>query len=312
MTKRNMVYADSIIDLIGNTPLVRINRVIPAGSNVVLAKLEQFNPCGSVKDRPALSMLDRARSEDRLKPGSVVIEATSGNTGIALALIAAVQGYQLIIVMPESMSAERVKLLKLYGAKVELTKAHLGMRGAIERAEELHRETSGSFLVDQFNNQANPAAHETGTAEEIWKATQGEVDVVVAGVGTGGTITGVARRLKQLKPGCQIVGVEPSSSAVLSGGSSGAHMIQGIGAGFIPSIVDTALIDDLVTVSNSEAMEWSKKIIREEGILAGISSGAALRGAKKYMRKNGLRNRVIVIIFPDSGERYLSVSMFGA
>ena len=268
-----MVYADNIIDLIGHTPLVKINRVIPAGSNVVLAKLEQFNPSGSVKDRPALSMLDQARIEGRLKPGSVVIEATSGNTGIALAFIAAVQGYQLIIVMPESMSVERVKLLKLYGAKVELTKAHLGMQGAIERAEELHRETNNSFLVDQFNNHANTTAHETGTAEEIWKATQGGVDVVVAGVGTGGTITGAARRLKQLKPECQIVGVEPESSAVLNGGRSGPHMIQGIGAGFIPSIVDTALIDDLVTVSNSEAMEWSKKIIREEGILAGISSG---------------------------------------
>ena len=213
-----MVYADNIIDLIGHTPLVKINRVIPAGSNVVLAKLEQFNPSGSVKDRPALSMLDQARIEGRLKPGSVVIEATSGNTGIALAFIAAVQGYQLIIVMPESMSVERVKLLKLYGAKVELTKAHLGMQGAIERAEELHRETNNSFLVDQFNNHANTTAHETGTAEEIWKATQGGVDVAVAGVGTGGTITGAARRLKQWKPECQIVGVEPESSAVSNGG----------------------------------------------------------------------------------------------
>lgn len=307
-----MKYAQDITQLVGNTPLVRLNNVIEAGSNLMLAKLEQFNPCGSVKDRPALSMIEDAEKHGRLKQGGTIIEATSGNTGIALAFIAAARGYRLIVVMPDSMSFERQKLFILFGARVELTQAHLGMQGAIDRAERLRDETPGSIIVGQFDNPANPQAHECTTAQEILDDTDGKVDVVVAGVGTGGTITGVARRLKKEKPSVMMVAVEPSGSSVLSGDAPGPHMIQGIGAGFVPSIMDMSLVDQTVKVSDAEAFLWVRNVIRTEGILVGISSGAALCGADKYLRSGKLEDKVVVVIFPDTGERYLSVSGFAS
>ena len=305
-----MKFAEDITSLIGSTPLVRINHALRSGTNTVLAKLEQFNPCGSVKDRPALSMIDDAEAEGRLGAGGTIIEATSGNTGIALAFIAAARGYKLIVTMPDSMSHERRKLFMLFGARVELTQAHLGMRGAIDRAEELREEIPGSFVVNQFGNPANPRVHEETTAVEILADTDGTVDAVVAGVGTGGTVTGLARRLKREKPSVHMIAVEPAGSPVLSGGNPGPHMIQGIGAGFVPPVLDTSLVDETIEVTDSEAFQWAKTVIRGEGILVGISSGAALCAADKYLQKTNAENKVVVVIFPDTGERYLSVTGF--
>jgi cysteine synthase len=303
--------AEDITELIGNTPLVKLTKIFDAGSNLVLAKLEQFNPCASVKDRAAIGMIVDAETRGVLKPGAAIIEATSGNTGIALAFIAAARGYRLIITMPESMSVERRNLLKLFGVQVELTSSRLGMKGAIARARELNKKNKGSFLVGQFDNPANPAIHERTTAEEIWKDTDSKVDVVVCGVGTGGTLTGIGRKLKARKPSIKIIAVEPASSAVLSGGPIGAHTIQGIGAGFVPSVLDKRCIDAIIKVAGDQAFAFAHKLIRREGILAGLSSGAVSAGAAQYLEAHPeIQSSCIVLVFPDSGERYLSLSDF--
>jgi len=303
--------AEDITKLIGRTPLVRLNKIIDSGSNLIAAKLEQFNPCSSVKDRPAISMIEDAERRGLLTPGATIIEATSGNTGIALAFIAAARGYPLIITMPDSMSVERRNLLKLFGVQLELTPAHLGMKGAIDRALEIKQKTQGSFLVSQFDNRANPAIHEETTAEEIWADTDGKVDIVVCGVGTGGTLTGVGRKLKARKPSVQMIAVEPAASAVLSGASCGAHVIQGIGAGFVPSVLDRKCIDAIVKVTNEMAFTFTRELIRREGILAGLSSGAVLAGTVQYLKAHPeVQSSCIVLIFPDSGERYSSLPGF--
>jgi cysteine synthase len=303
--------ADDITKLIGHTPLVRLNKVIDPGTNCIAAKLEQFNPCASVKDRPAIGMIEDAERSGRLKPGATIIEATSGNTGIALAFIAAARGYPLIIAMPESMSVERRNLLKLFGVKLELTPAHLGMKGAIERAQEIKEKTKGAFLVSQFDNPANPAIHETTTAEEIWADTEGKVDVVVCGVGTGGTLTGIGRNLKKRKSSVKMIAVEPASSPVLSGGPCGAHTIQGLGAGFVPSILDPKAMDAVIRVTNEDAFAFARELIRREGILAGLSSGAVVAGTARYLKAHPeVQSSFLVLIFPDSGERYVSLPGF--
>lgn len=302
------IHSD-VTGVIGHTPLVRLNRVIDSGSNIVAAKLESVNPGASVKDRAALNIILDAEARGALKPGGVIVEATSGNTGIALAVVAAARGYTAIIVMPESMSLERRRLLTALGARVELTPAHLGMRGSIDRANQILREVPNAFLAGQFDNPANPAVHQTTTAEEIIADTDGKVDVFIAGIGTGGTISGVARRLKQHNSKIRVIGVEPASSCVLSGGRCGPHMIQGIGAGFVPSVLDRSLIDEIITAGDKETYEWTRKIMQKEGILAGISSGAAICATDKYLKKAGVKNKIIVTLFPDAGERYLSVPM---
>ena len=304
-----MRYAKDITGLVGGTPLVELSRVFGNGTNQVLAKLEQSNPCGSVKDRAALAMIDDAVGKGELEPGGTIIEATSGNTGIALAFIAAARKYRLIVVMPDSMSIERRKLLALFGARLELTPAHLGMEGAIRKAEELHAALGNSCVVRQFDNPSNAEVHEKTTAVEILRDTDERVDVVVAGVGTGGTITGVARKVKKVKPSVRVVAVEPANCAALSGEAPGPHAIQGIGAGFIPSIIDRELIDDVITVTDDEAMQWMRRIVRDEGILAGISSGAAACATAKYINRAKVDGATIVTIFPDTGERYLSMGM---
>lgn len=306
-----MRIAEDITKLIGHTPLVRLNKIIDSDSNLIAAKLEQFNPCSSVKDRPAISMIEDAERRGLLLPGATIIEATSGNTGIALAFIAAARGYPLIITMPDSMSVERRNLLKLFGVQLELTPAHLGMRGAIDRALEIKQKTQGAFLVSQFDNPANPTIHEETTAEEIWADTDGKVDIVVCGVGTGGTLTGVGRKLKARKPSVQMIAVEPAASAVLSGASCGAHVIQGIGAGFVPSVLDRSCIDAIVKVTNEMAFTFTRELIRREGILAGLSSGAVLAGTAQYLKAHPeVQSSCIVLIFPDSGERYSSLPGF--
>lgn len=304
-----MKIADNITELIGKTPLVKINRIFGENHVKVAAKLEQFNPCSSVKDRTALAMIEDAEKTGRLKPGGTIIEATSGNTGIAIAFIAVVRGYKAVIVMPESMSIERQRLLGAFGVQVVLTPAHLGMQGSIDKAQEIASGIDNVFLPFQFSNSANPEIHYRTTAEEILEDTDGLVDVFIAGVGTGGTITGVGRRLKEHNPSIQIIGVEPSASSVLSGGKCGPHMIQGIGAGFIPEIVDMSVIDEVITVGDQEAYEWTRKVIQQEGIFAGISSGAVACAAGKYLKQDGRNPKVVIILFADMGERYLSVPM---
>ncbi len=303
-----MRLAEDITKLIGGTPLVRLNRTIDGGSNLIAAKLEQFNPCSSVKDRPALGMIEDAERCGFLKPGGTIIEATSGNTGIALAFVAAARGYQLVITMPESMSAERRNLLKLFGVRLELTPSRLGMKGAIDRANEINKQIKGSFLIGQFDNPANPAIHEATTAEEIWADTDGKVDMVVCGVGTGGTLTGIGRKLKEKKQSVKMIAVEPASSAVLSGETFGAHSIQGIGAGFVPSVLEREIIDAIVKVTDEAAYAFTRELIRREGILAGLSSGAVTAGAAQYLKAHPeIQSSCIVLIFPDTGERYLSL-----
>jgi len=308
---RGKIY-DTVIDTIGDTPLVRLPNLTRAlkPKGEVVAKLEFFNPLGSVKDRIGVGMIEALEAKGVLKPGSTIVEPTSGNTGIALAFVAASKGYPLILVMPESMSLERRKMLALLGARLELTPAEKGMRGAVARAQEILTEIPGSVMPQQFENAANPAIHRVTTAEEIWNDTQGAVDAVVSGVGTGGTITGVGQVLKARKPSLKMVAVEPEASAVLSGGPPGPHKIQGIGAGFVPGILDRNVIDEIVTVTNDESIEMARRVAREEGIPVGISSGAAISAAFRLAATDEYAGKLIVAIVPSFAERYLSTVLF--
>jgi len=302
--------ARNITELIGNTPLVRLNRISDETGAEVLAKLEYFNPLGSVKDRIGYAMIQAAEKQGLINKDTVIIEPTSGNTGIALSYVATVKGYRCIIVMPETMSIERRKLLKALGAEIVLTEGSKGMKGAIEKAQELAKDNENAFIPQQFNNPANPEIHRNTTAEEIWDDTEGQVDIVVSGIGTGGTITGISDVLKERKPSAQIVAVEPTDSPVLSGGAPGPHKIQGLGAGFIPEVLNTSSYDQIVQISNEESYEASRQIAREEGILVGISSGAAIAAAKKVASLPENKGKTIVAILPDTGERYLSTPLF--
>lgn len=303
-----MIYKD-LTDLIGNTPMVEIASVDGLNARL-LVKVEYFNPGGSVKDRAALSMIKAAEESGALKPGATIIEPTSGNTGIGLAWIAAVRGYKVIIVMPDTMSQERRSLMKAYGAQLELTPGALGMKGAIQRAEELQKEIPDAIIAGQFVNQANPLAHERTTAEEIWKDTEGNVDIFVAGVGTGGTISGTGKALKKHNPDIRVVAVEPATSAVLSTGVAGKHRIQGIGAGFVPAIYNASIVDDIITITDEEAFSSARYLAREQGLLVGISSGAAFSAALSLAMKEENKGKTIVAILPDTGERYLSTGIF--
>jgi cysteine synthase A len=302
-----MKIADSMIDLIGRTPLVSLKRITNAP---IVAKLEAFNPGGSLKDRIGLSMIEDAEQRGLLKPGVTIIEPTSGNTGIALAWVAAIKRYPLILTMPEEMTPERRMLLSALGATVVLTEARLGMEGAIAKAHELSAQLGDAFIPMQFENEANPDVHMRTTAHEIWEDTDGKVDIVVAGVGTGGTITGVARALKKQKSSINIIAVEPKSSPVLSGGQPGPHKIQGIGAGFVPKVLDTRLIDEIIEVSDAEAFRMTKNLLRKEGIICGISSGAAAHAAVEVSHRPEHHGKMIVVVLPDTGERYLSTTLF--
>ena len=294
---------------VGYTPLVQINK-LGSGKATILAKLESFNPCGSVKDRIALSMIEAAEKKGLIKADTVIIEPTSGNTGIGLALICAVKGYRLMLTMPESMSIERRKLLKLFGAEIVLTPAELGMTGAVQEAEQLVAQNSNSFMPQQFNNPANPQIHAETTAEEIWNDTDGKVDIFVAGIGTGGTLTGCAEVLKQRNKNLKAVALEPENSPVLSGGEPGPHKIQGIGAGFVPQVLNVDAIDEIIQVSNDDAMETARQLAAKEGILAGVSSGAAMWAAMQLSQRVENQGKTIVVILPDTGERYISTEMF--
>lgn len=305
-----MKVHESVIGTVGHTPLVKLNRIAGSAAANIWVKLEFFNPTSSVKDRIAVEMIKAAEADGTLKPGGTIIEPTSGNTGLGLAMVAAAKGYKLIIVMPETMSNERKMLMKHMGAELVLTPGEAGMRGAIETAEKIHSSLPNSFIPQQFDNAVNPNTHEHFTAQEIWADTDGTVDVVVAGVGTGGTITGVARALKKLKPSLKTVAVEPLASAVLSGKPAGMHHIQGIGAGFVPSVYDASLIDEVVAVLDEEAIATAREIARREGILCGISSGAAVVAALQIAGRPEYRGLNIVVILPDTGERYLSTSLF--
>jgi len=305
-----MAYAERITDLIGNTPLVKIRAGGPDAKAKVLAKLEYFNPFSSVKDRIGLAMIEDAERSGRLTKGSVIIEPTSGNTGIALAAVAAAKGYRIILTMPETFSIERRKLLAAYGAELVLTEGAKGMKGAIAKAEELAAATPRSFIPNQFENPANPEVHRRTTAEEIWKDTAGEVDIVVGGAGTGGTITGVSEALKKKKPGLKSFAVEPADSPVISEGRAGPHKIQGIGPGFVPKVFNRAAIDEIITVKHEDAGATARSLAREEGILVGISSGAALWAALQLARRQENAGKTIVVILPDTGERYLSTWLF--
>ncbi|HPJ37108.1 MAG TPA: cysteine synthase A [Spirochaetota bacterium] len=307
-----MNIAQDIIALIGHTPLVRLNRISGEGHAEIIAKLEYFNPLASVKDRTAYGMLSAAEAEGRINSSTVIIEPTSGNTGIALAYLCAVKGYRLIITMPESVSIERRKLIMAFGAELVLTPAQDGMHGSITRAEELADEISNSFIPYQFKNPANPEIHRTTTAEEIWDDTDGAVDIFVAGVGTGGTITGVSEALKEKKPSLISVAVEPSDSAVLSGNPPGQHMIQGIGAGFIPEIMNLDIVDEIFQVTNDEAINMARRLAREEGVMCGISSGAIIHAALEISKRKEHSGKMIVAIICDTGERYLSTPLFGS
>ncbi len=301
-------------ELIGSTPLLEVKNIErEEGLKArVLVKLEYFNPAGSVKDRVAKAMIDDAEEKGLLKPGSVIIEPTSGNTGIGLASVAAARGYRIIIVMPETMSVERRQLMKAYGAELVLSEGSKGMKGAIAKADELAKEIPGAFIPGQFVNPANPAAHYAATGPEIWADTDGQVDIFVAGVGTGGTITGVGQYLKEQNPAVKVVAVEPASSPVLSEGRSGAHMIQGIGAGFVPEVLDTGVYDEIVPVANEDALSTGRRMGRSEGVLVGISSGAALWAAVELAKRPENAGKTIVALLPDTGDRYLSTPMYGA
>lgn len=305
--------AQRLTDLIGGTPLLELNRFAAEKglARPIIAKLEYFNPGGSAKDRIALAMIKQAEADGKLKPGATIIEPTSGNTGVGLALVAAVRGYRLILTMPETMSIERRQLVSAYGAKVVLTPAAEGMTGAIKEAERLRDSIDGALILQQFENKANPAAHFATTGPEIWNDTEGHVDVFVAGAGTGGTISGVGRYLKSKNPAVRIVVVEPASSPVLSGGKAGPHAIQGIGAGFVPAVYDSSVVDEVMTVSNDDAMSTTRLLARSEGLLTGISSGAAAWAAAELARREELRDKTIVTLLPDTGERYLSTGVFG-
>ncbi|MFI5274283.1 MAG: cysteine synthase A [Ktedonobacterales bacterium] len=303
-------WANDATELIGRTPLVRLNRVVPQGGATVLAKLEAFQPGSSVKDRIAVSMIQDAEQKGILTPGTTIIEPTSGNTGIGLAWVAAARGYHCILVMPETVSVERRMVLKRLGAEVVLTPAAERMNGAIAKARQLVEQTPGAWMPQQFENPANPAIHRTTTAEEIWNDTDGQVDALVSGIGTGGTLTGVAEALKPRKPSFKAIAVEPTSSAVLSGGQPGPTKIQGIGAGFIPDVLDTHLIDEIVQVTDADAIEMARRLAREEGLLTGISSGAAAWAAAQIAGRPDYQGKLIVVIFPSAGERYLSTVLY--
>ncbi len=301
---------EDIIAAVGFTPLVQINR-LGSPKATILAKLESYNPCGSVKDRIAKSMIEAAEEQGLIGPDTIIIEPTSGNTGIGLAFICAAKGYRLVLTMPESMSIERRKLLTLFGAEIVLTPAELGMPGAIEKAEQLLAQNNKSFMPQQFNNPANPEIHRETTAKEIWSDTDGKVDIFVSSVGTGGTLTGCGEVLKQHNKDVKVVAVEPKDSPVLSGGEPGPHKIQGIGAGFVPEVLNVEIIDEIIQVSNDDALETARQLAVKEGILGGISSGAAMWAASQLSQRPENEGKTIVVIFPDTGERYISTEMFG-
>ena len=304
--------AKQITDLIGRTPMVELNKFSANNglTTPVIAKVEYFNPGGSVKDRIALAMVEAAEKSGRLQPGATIIEPTSGNTGVGLALVAAVKGYRLILTMPETMSIERRNLVRAYGAEVKLTDGKEGMRGAIKAAEELQKSIAGAIILEQFENPANPAKHYETTAEEIWADTDGQVDIFVAGVGTGGTVSGIGKRLKEKNPTIKIIAVEPAASPVLSGGQSGPHKIQGIGAGFVPKTYNAAVVDEVVQVENDEAILAGRQLARQEGLLVGISSGAAAIAAVRIAARPENAGKKVVTLLPDTGERYLSTVLY--
>jgi cysteine synthase A len=305
-----MSIAENVTELIGNTPLVRLNRVTDGAVADVVAKLEFFNPGNSVKDRIGVAMIDAAEQAGLIKPDTIILEPTSGNTGIALALVAAARGYRCVLTMPETMSIERRMLLRALGAEIVLTPGAEGMPGAIAKAEELAKSDQRYFVPQQFENKANPAIHRATTAEEVWRDTDGKVDIFVAGVGTGGTITGVAQVIKERKPSAQFVAVEPAASPVLSGGQKGPHPIQGLGAGFVPPVLEMDLVDEVITVGSEESMTLARRLAAEEGLLVGISSGAAVVAALQVARRPENAGKLVVVVLPDFGERYLSTPLF--